>query len=374
MQLRPDWNFCPTCSIPARPGKEVLSSQIQVLRTSGAALRPRTPAPLRWAAAGVAAALVIATGVVGFLVLSPGGASILIPEPADGGPGEGAPGGGAFRLDWIAVEGGPFRFGPPRDAGQRWSESLDIPAFEILRTEISNAQWREYLLDRREYLMSQGQWEASVPGYWTWTKDPEDPEGPREIPGFPAAEETLPVRGVSFLQAVDFCAWLRATARAPGARLPREDEWEKAARGRDGRTYPWGEGFEDEASIFGRVVRRNRAAVDAPKPMPVDVTATDVSPYGVLHMGGNVSEWTDLGLWNSGTEAGEWNRYRVIRGASFQEKTEDGAISARTWNNDFTMEGRFTSPLVGFRIARDARAAGAEGEPSSKEEAPGGGR
>ena len=360
-RLRPDWNFCPTCSLPSHPGKEVLSSQIQVLRTPGAAPSARTPAPLRWAVIAAAAALVLGTAAVGMLVLDPEGARRIFPAETLPDPDGGSGGAGAFRLDWVAVPEGPFKFGPPVDAAHRWSEEVDVPAFEILRTEISNAQWREYLLDRRDYLEVHQQWIPSVPSYWTWDKDPADPEGRRELPMFPWTDGGLPVRGVSCLMAEDFCTWLRATGRAPGARLPREEEWEKAARGTDGRTYPWGEGFEEEVSVLGRPVRRTRAVVHDLTPLPVDFTTTDISPYDILHMGGNVSEWTDHAAWKVDMEPGEWMRYRVIRGASFQEQEEDGAISARTWNADFKMEARFTSPLVGFRIARDSRLAGNPG-------------
>jgi len=364
--LRPDWNFCPTCSIPARPGKEVLSNQIQVLRTAAPANAP-TSAPVRWALSLAAVALVFATGAVGWFVLSPRGASLILPPGTEEVKPTADPG-DALRLDWVLVPAGNFGFGPPTE-GRPWREEVFVPAFEILRTEISNAQWRQYLLARRDYLRSTGAWESSVPSYWTWSPDPEDPAGKRMLPGFPWTDASLPVRNVSFLMAEDFCAWLDATGQAPGARLPREEEWEKAARGTDGRTYPWGdEPLAQDVSMVGRTVTGNRAVVNSNTgPMAVYQSSSDVSAYQVLHMGGNVSEWTDHPAWKAGLEPGDWKRYHVIRGASWQETTEDGVYSARTWNDDFVYEARITSPLVGFRIARDAPAAGGAAPGSSKE-------
>lgn len=361
--LRPDWAFCPTCSLPARPGKEeVLSSQIQVLRTSAAGgPAAEGPAALaRWAVAGGAAVLVAGTLAVGFLVLSPGGARMLLPDPGAAsadrppGPGESAP----FRVEWMSVPAGPFRYGPP-SGDLNWSEVVEIPAFEIARTEATNAQWRTYLLERRAELETRGLWRTAVPWYWGWRKDPADPAGVREVPVYPEGQGDLPVSGVSFDEAERFCRWLAATGRVPGARLPREDEWEKAARGKDGRTYPWeGSAFMLAKPVSGRTFPVPRAVVSAPTPNAVTVTDTDISPFGVYHMGGNVSEWTDL---FEGPSEGPRNLYRVIRGASFQDGVEDGADYARTWDDDVRMERGASPRRVGFRLARTARAAAPAG-------------
>ena len=73
-------------------------------------------------------------------------------------------------------------------------------------------------------------------------------------------------------------------------------------------------------------------------------------------MGGNVSEWTDIWGRRDQEAEGPWDRDSVIRGASFQDGPEDGALYARTWWNEWKYERRMTAPTVGFRIARSVPA------------------
>ncbi|MBP7999491.1 MAG: SUMF1/EgtB/PvdO family nonheme iron enzyme [Chloroflexi bacterium] len=146
-----------------------------------------------------------------------------------------------------------------------------------------------------------------------------------------------PVQGVIWPNAAAYCAWV-------GRRLPTEAEWEKAARGTDGRLYPWGDTSPEQLQV-----NVNFRVGDV---APVGTHADDISPYGALDMGGNVLEWV-ADWYEKGYDAAATNNpsgpatgaQKVLRGGSWNAQP----TNARTTNRFYAFPTR--NDFDGFRCA-----------------------
>lgn len=184
---------------------------------------------------------------------------------------------------WVTVDAGPFLYGslPADEAAERHEKPqilVDLPTFQIARYPITNAQWQEFIDDRG---YENREW-------WTRAGMRLSRELAWQRPAFMDHQQlngaNQPVVGVSWYEASAFTLWLSARL---GKRidLPTEQEWEKAARGSDGRAYPWGNDVDRSRANTGGSRRSFRTA-------PVGIYPHGQSPYGILDMAGNVAEWT----------------------------------------------------------------------------------
>jgi formylglycine-generating enzyme required for sulfatase activity len=244
-----------------------------------------------------------------------------------------------FEPEMILIPAGEFLMGsdPQQDKDALDNEQpqhhLYLPDYYLAKTPVTNAQYRAFMAATGH----------EVPLSWT-------NRTPRH------GEEDHPVMCVSWYDARDYCQWL---SEVTGRRysLPCEAEWEKGARGADGRIYPWGNQW-DAAQCNSR-----EHGIDTTT--SVDAYPQGASPYGVLDMAGNVWEWT-RSLWGRNREHPDY-RYpymltdgredldarhdvlRVAHGGSFGEDHSSVRCAYRVSGLSYLCD-RYS----GFRVVRPA--------------------
>ena len=260
-------------------------------------------------------------------------------EIGDPRPGVGLRPGGVPDIAWCEVPAGEFTMGGNHYDDEKPIRPVILPAFFIAKFPTTFAQYKAFL-DAPDGYRNEQWWQKPVKLAGR-EQNPGDQYWP--IPNHPA--ET-----VSWYDAVAYCRWLMSKLGYE-VRLPTEEEWEKAARGTDGREYPWGneykqgnanidetfEGFE----VGTFYLERTTAAGMYPK---------NSSPYGVMDMSGNVWEWCStkcretysVGKEDNDVQEGE---PRVLRGGSWYDNRDFARAAYRDGNYP-----DLRSNNVGFRV------------------------
>jgi formylglycine-generating enzyme required for sulfatase activity len=240
--------------------------------------------------------------------------------------------------DMVRLAGGTFRMGSDTGlADERPVHSVTLKPFWIDRTPVTNAQFAAFLQALGGTKNARGQslfdWDDSdarieqAGGRW------------RPHKGF----GDHPVVEMTWYGARDYCTWR-------GKRLPTEAEWEFAARGTAGRTYPWGEAPPDPT--------RARYGVRWGETVPVGSLPAGATPEGVLDLAGNAHQWTSSIAMpypyraDDGREDPDRLADRVTRGGAADTGPE--SLRAAWRGARVSRAPRAGHHNIGFRCARDA--------------------
>lgn len=232
-------------------------------------------------------------------------------------------------VDWCEVPGNKFIFGE-RENQQIIKLDYD---YWISKYPITYAQYKAFYDDDG----------YKNDDYWTdaglkWKDNKENPEICWGEPHWDIANH--PVVGVTWFEAVAFCKWL-SKKLGYDVSLPSEAEWEKAARGTDGRLYPYSGDFDlRKGNTGGSSIGRTSA---------VGLFPDGASPYGVCDMSGNVYDWC-MSKWHSSYVIEEDNSIegvsnRVVRGGSMFSSPSTARV---TYRDGKPPQGRYIR--LGFRI------------------------
>lgn len=229
-------------------------------------------------------------------------------------PGSTAPTSPVAPSGMVYVPGGDFMMG--RDDGDEYERPAHKVTAKPFFMDISEVTRQQY----QDFVNKTGH---GAPANWT-----------NKL--FPAGTGQQPVTDVTWDDANAYAKWA-------GKRLPTEEEWELAARGTDGRRYPWGKDWQP-----------GDANADAASKALADVGSyKGASPYGVTDMVGNAWEWTATKL--VAYPGGQLSKqmpgdFRVIRGGSYTESKDEATT---TYRRGYPARGNYDYANTGFRCVKD---------------------
>lgn len=235
---------------------------------------------------------------------------------------------------FVFIEGGQVTIG---------TSEIPCPGIEGCQTSVDETPAHKVTLEN--YFL--GKHEVTNQEYYEFVKEENYLTPSHWIKGtYPKGQETFPIVNISWEDAIKYCAWL---SKQDGVeyRLPTEEEWENAARGKESNFYPWGNTVDKTFSyayVSDKKAKNPRSINDAPN------NTTDISSYGIFAMMGNVREWTDSYMKaypNSDYPIKEGDKVcKIVRGGSYYYSYKVARNTARSWEEP-------SSKLmdVGFRLA-----------------------
>lgn len=232
-----------------------------------------------------------------------------------------------------ALDSAAYRHTATRD--QRWYENESarhaetLPAFDIMRTPVTNRRYRDFVRATGHRAPNVGR--ATWNGYRLIHPYSRTRKHQWRGDEFPAGRGEHPVVLVSRADAEAYARWLSVSTGGRW-RLPTEAEWERAARGNDGRRFPWGDEFDKS-----RLNSHDAGPFDT---VPVGAYPSGASPFGMLDAAGNVFEWTS-------TPDGSGRS--IVKGGSWDDK---GCGVCRPAARHGRPDG-IKHILVGFRLVRE---------------------
>jgi formylglycine-generating enzyme required for sulfatase activity len=237
--------------------------------------------------------------------------------------------------DQILIHGGTFTMGSddPNEESARPRTQVTVSAFWMDRIEVTE----------KAYARCVSADHCPTNDIDSWFGRPESIHCNWRKPG----RDSYPMNCVDWSQARTYC-------RAMGQRLPTEAEWEFAARGTDGRIYPWGNEAPDPTRA--RYRGKNEPFPPRAGSAPVETYGAGASPFGLLNMAGNVSEWVEdvLSPYPGGSVVNP--KHEGLEGPHVHRGGGWGGPSSgltSTRRGDGSWVGH-RAPYIGFRCARDA--------------------
>lgn len=269
-------------------------------------------------------------------------------------------------FSFCRIPAGPFIYGPELCFERltqcppfKPRQTRELPEFWLAQYPVTYRQWRIFLEETGHEWP--GNWYRIVRGWRGVFLRAYAPTS-----SYPDGHDDLPIVDVTQADALAFCAWL-TQKMGRQVTLPTEFQWEKAARGADGRLYPWGNEkprpeiqwqktfpVGPETYLFSLVVPPQREWTRAGwywrngYPWPVGRTPQNVSPYGCMDMSGNIWEWT-TSLYNP-----DLPDFHVVKGGSWGYTIHHTQLNVRSACSVTTPSRDYHAQGTGFRVMIEA--------------------